>query len=95
MEAVRLHEGPEVRVEDVPEPALGAGQIRVAVRVAGICGTDLHAAHGRIPVPVSPVVMGHEGAQVVDLVATGALDLSGSITARYPLARMEASYAAP
>lgn len=68
MQAVRLHAGPVVQVEEVPEPALGRGQLLVAVRAAGLCGTDLHAAHGRLPVPALPVVMGHEGAGVVEAV---------------------------
>lgn len=71
MRVVRLHQGPEVRVEEAPEPAVGSGQVRVAVRAAGVCGTDLHAAHGRLPVALLPVVMGHEGAGVVDAVGAG------------------------
>ena len=74
MKAVRLYEGPEVRVEDAPEPDPGPGQIRVAVQAAGVCGTDLHAAHGRLPVPTLPVIMGHEGAGIVDAVAEGVSD---------------------
>ncbi len=71
MKAVRLHPGPRVLVEDVPEPVADSGQVRVAVRAAGLCGTDLHAAHGRLPVPNLPVVMGHEGAGVVEAVGDG------------------------
>jgi 2-desacetyl-2-hydroxyethyl bacteriochlorophyllide A dehydrogenase len=71
MKAVRLHEGAQVRVEEVPDPVPGPGQLRVAVQAAGVCGTDLHAAQGRLPVPVLPVVMGHEGAGVVDTVGEG------------------------
>ncbi len=52
MKAVRLFEGPEIRVEEVPEPQVGPGQIRVAIQAAGVCGTDLHVARGRLPVPV-------------------------------------------
>jgi threonine dehydrogenase-like Zn-dependent dehydrogenase len=32
-------------VEDVAEPVLGAGDVLVAVRACGICGSDLHALH--------------------------------------------------
>ncbi len=71
MKAVRLFEGPEIRVEDVPEPQAGPGQIRVAVQAAGVCGTDLHVAHGRLPVPVLPVIMGHEGAGLVENLGEG------------------------
>jgi len=71
MKAVRLYEGPEVRVEEALEPEAGPGQIRVAVQAAGVCGTDLHAARGELPVPGLPVIMGHEGAGVVDAVGEG------------------------
>lgn len=71
MKAVRLYEGPEVRIEEAPEPEVGPGQIRVAIQAAGVCGTDLHAAHGRLPVPTLPVIMGHEGAGIVDAVGEG------------------------
>ncbi|MCZ7619867.1 MAG: alcohol dehydrogenase catalytic domain-containing protein [Myxococcota bacterium] len=71
MKAVRLYDGPELRFEDVPDPVAGPGQIRVAVQAAGVCGTDLHAAHGRLPVPGLPVIMGHEGAGIVDAVGAG------------------------
>ncbi|MAG30424.1 MAG: hypothetical protein CL908_05945 [Deltaproteobacteria bacterium] len=72
MKAVRLYEGPEVRVEEAPEPEVGAGQIRVAVEAAGVCGTDLHAARGGLPVSGLPVTMGHEGAGIVDAIGSGA-----------------------
>lgn len=70
MKAVRLHEGGRILVEEVPDPLAGSDQVRVALRAAGVCGTDLHAARGRLPVPTSnlPVVMGHEGAGIVDAV---------------------------
>jgi propanol-preferring alcohol dehydrogenase len=66
MKAVRLHEGAQVRIEEVSDPVPGPSELRVAVQAAGVCGTDLHAAHGRLPVPVLPVIMGHEGAGIVD-----------------------------
>ena len=56
MKAVRLHEGAQVRVEEVPDPVPGPGEVCVAVQAAGVCGTDLHAAHGCLPVPVLPVI---------------------------------------
>jgi propanol-preferring alcohol dehydrogenase len=76
MKAVRLYDGPEVRVEDVPEPTAGLGQIRVAVQAAGVCGTDLHASRGRLPVPVLPIIMGHEGAGIVESVGEGVTEVS-------------------
>jgi NADPH:quinone reductase-like Zn-dependent oxidoreductase len=32
VKAIRLYEGPEVRVEDAPEPEVGPGRVRVAVQ---------------------------------------------------------------
>ena len=71
MKAVRLHSGPKIKVEDVPEPPVGPLQVRVAIQAAGVCGTDLHASHGRLPVPELPVIMGHEGAGIVECLGEG------------------------
>jgi len=47
----------DVRVEDVPEPQPGPGQLKIEVQYCGICGSDLHEyLHGLFP--VSP--FGHE-----------------------------------
>ncbi len=47
MRAAVLREGRMVYRDDVPEPVPESGQVLVAVRSCGICGTDLHfAAHG-------------------------------------------------
>jgi L-iditol 2-dehydrogenase len=45
-------------VERTPAP-LPAGSVRLEVRAAGICGTDLHIEAGEYP-SVPPVTMGHE-----------------------------------
>jgi 2-desacetyl-2-hydroxyethyl bacteriochlorophyllide A dehydrogenase len=46
MRAAVLREGRMVYRDDVPDPVPGPGQVLVAVRSCGICGTDLHfAAH--------------------------------------------------
>ncbi|WP_375483960.1 zinc-binding dehydrogenase [uncultured Mycobacterium sp.] len=47
MRAAVLRGGRMVCRDDVPEPVPGPGQVLVAVRSCGICGSDLHfAAHG-------------------------------------------------
>lgn len=56
-----------VVVEEVPRPAPGPGEVLVAVRSCGICGSDLHWWHGDMPAP--GVCPGHEIAGVV--AATG------------------------
>jgi threonine dehydrogenase-like Zn-dependent dehydrogenase len=54
MRAVRCTEG-RVQLVDVPVP--GGDGVRVAVRSAGICGSDLHMAAGGFPIPHT---LGHE-----------------------------------
>jgi len=47
MRASVLRDGRMVYRDDVPDPEPGPGQVLVAVRSCGICGSDLHfAAHG-------------------------------------------------
>jgi alcohol dehydrogenase, propanol-preferring len=49
-----------LRMDDVPDPAPGPGQILVEVRACGICRTDLHLVEGELPLLRSPVVPGHQ-----------------------------------
>ncbi len=44
--------------------ALGPRQVRVEVRAAGVCGSDLSCVHGKYYMP-TPLVPGHEAAGVV------------------------------
>src|ERR1700734_1534563 len=47
MRASVLRDGHMVCRDDVPDPIPESGQVLVAIRACGICGTDLHfAAHG-------------------------------------------------
>ena len=54
-----------VGLSERPQRPVGPGQVRVAVRAAGICGTDLHIEAGEYP-SVPPVTMGHEVCGIVD-----------------------------
>ena len=49
----------------------GAGQIRVRLAAAGVCHSDLHLADGQLGHGRWPVVLGHEGAGVVEAVGDG------------------------
>ena len=55
-------------LENVPEPTLGPNDVRIAVRRASICGTDIHIYEwdewARKTVKV-PLTLGHEFAGVV------------------------------
>ncbi len=53
----------------MPEPA--AGEVRVRVRYAGICGSDLHIFRGHNPFVAYPRVIGHEFVGTIDAVGVG------------------------
>lgn len=57
-------------VDDLELRDPGPGEVRVAVSAAGLCHSDLSVVDGTIPFPV-PVVLGHEGAGVVEAVGAG------------------------
>ncbi|MGK6306215.1 L-idonate 5-dehydrogenase [Variovorax sp. DT-64] len=75
MEALVIHAPGDLRVENVPTPELGPGQLRVRVRCGGICGSDLHyyqhGGFGTVRIK-EPMVLGHEVAGVIEAVAAGA-----------------------
>ncbi len=61
-----------VEILDVSEPAPGQGQVKVEVKAAGVCGSDLHIYHDEIAIPIEPpVIIGHEFAGVVAEVGSG------------------------
>ncbi|MFF9350991.1 Zn-dependent alcohol dehydrogenase [Streptomyces sp. NPDC014734] len=57
-------------VDDLEIRDPGPGEVLVAVAAAGLCHSDLSVIDGTIPFP-SPVVLGHEGAGVVQAVGAG------------------------
>jgi 2-desacetyl-2-hydroxyethyl bacteriochlorophyllide A dehydrogenase len=60
MRAVTFQAPGEVLVEDVPEPEIGHPQDAIVqVLASGICGSDLHIYHGRVPVEQG-FTIGHE-----------------------------------
>ena len=67
------HGGPEVlRVQDRPDPPVGAGEVRVAVKAAGINFADTMARVGLYPdAPKTPCVLGYEVAGEVESVGEG------------------------
>src|SRR4029078_8129776 len=64
---------PEVLVpQDVPTPAPAAGEVRIAVRAAGVNFADVLARVGLYPdAPKPPLVVGYEVAAQLDAVGSG------------------------
>ncbi|MEW1950888.1 2,3-butanediol dehydrogenase [Pseudarthrobacter sp902506025] len=83
MKAARFHARKDIRIEDIPEPELRAGAVKIDVAWCGICGTDLHEfLEGPIFCPApghphplsheeSPVTLGHEFSGAVAEVGEG------------------------
>lgn len=73
MKAAVLHGKEDVRIQDVPEPPLKPGEVRVHIHAALTCGTDLkvfrRGYHAKMIVP--PAVFGHEFAGVISEVGPG------------------------
>ena len=65
--------GPDVlKVEQRPDPAVGAGEVRVAVRAAGVNFAELLARTGLYPdAPKLPAVLGYEFSGEVETVGAG------------------------
>jgi (R,R)-butanediol dehydrogenase / meso-butanediol dehydrogenase / diacetyl reductase len=82
MKAARWHGRRDVRVEDVPVPTPGRGEILLRVNLCGICGTELEEyRHGPLVIPTArlhpltghraPLTMGHEFFGVVEGLGPG------------------------
>ncbi|WNG40810.1 quinone oxidoreductase [Archangium violaceum] len=78
MKAIRYHQtgGPEVlRLEDVPEPELGSGEVRIQVHAAGVNFADTERRRGLYDAQVPlPRILGSEAAGVVSAVGPGVDD---------------------
>ena len=83
MKAARFHAREDLRIEDIQEPELRPGTVKIAVAWCGICGTDLHEfLEGPIFTPppghphgltheAAPVTLGHEFSGTVEEVGEG------------------------
>jgi threonine dehydrogenase-like Zn-dependent dehydrogenase len=70
---VRIHGPGDVRLDEVPEPVAGPGDVVLGVRSCGICGSDLgYIQLGGVAGPArEPMPIGHELAGVVEAVGPG------------------------
>ncbi len=57
--------GQPLKVDETPKPSIGAGEVLLRVRAAGVCHTDLHMLDGVIPA-MPNVTLGHEFAGEVE-----------------------------
>ncbi|MGY3454474.1 L-idonate 5-dehydrogenase [Bradyrhizobium sp. USDA 4353] len=79
MRAVVIHAPKDLRIDNFPDPAPEAGQVRVKIATGGICGSDLHYYHhggfGTVRIK-QPMALGHEIAGVIAAVGAGVTGLA-------------------
>jgi L-iditol 2-dehydrogenase len=78
MRAAVTRDWNDIRVEDVPVPALEQGEVLVRVGACGICGTDLKIVAGVYKgswPPALPFIQGHEWAGTVAALGEGVAGL--------------------
>ncbi|NLX69753.1 MAG: alcohol dehydrogenase catalytic domain-containing protein [Clostridiales bacterium] len=81
MKAAVWHGYKDIRIEDVPEPEVKPGHVKIKVAWAGICGTDRHEYVGPNFIPTkrphrltgrtAPLIMGHEFSGIITEVGEG------------------------
>ena len=72
MKALVLKDYLKFNYEDAPAPEPEAGEVLVAVKACGICGSDVHGMDGSTGRRRPPIIMGHEAAgEIVEVNGTG------------------------
>jgi L-idonate 5-dehydrogenase len=70
--AIVIHGARDLRVEDCAAQAIGPGQVSIAIKAGGICGSDLHyyshGGFGAVRVR-EPMILGHEVAGEITAVS--------------------------
>jgi threonine dehydrogenase-like Zn-dependent dehydrogenase len=77
MKAVVFHDVGDIRLEDVPEPAIEQPtDAIVRITVSAICGTDLHFVRGTFSGMQDGTILGHEAIGIVEQVGRDVRNLS-------------------
>ena len=71
--AVLYAAGQPLQIEDLSIQDPRRGEVMVRVAAGGVCHSDLHVMNGDLTAPL-PVVLGHEGAGIVEKVGEGVTD---------------------
>ncbi|MDI6823573.1 MAG: zinc-dependent alcohol dehydrogenase family protein [Bacillota bacterium] len=77
MHAMVLHsprpaEENPLSLQEVPSPVPGPGQVRLRVKVCGVCHTDLHTVEGELPLRHLPLIPGHQVVGTIDRIGPAA-----------------------
>ena len=85
MEAIVLHGVSDLRLEDVPVPELGPGQVLVRIGFCGVCGSDIPRCFVKGTYHF-PTICGHEFAGTIESIGDGGTPFRvGDRVAVFPL----------
>ncbi len=73
MLAARMYEKNDIRMEHVPTPEPGPGELLLRVKAAAVCGTDIRMIKNGAKgiTPQSPCILGHEIAGIIEKTGAG------------------------
>ena len=69
--AIAWGAGQDLSYEDVEVLPPRAGEVRIQIHYTGVCHTDAYTLSGKDPEGAFPVILGHEGAGIVESVGEG------------------------
>ncbi|KAK2807253.1 formate dehydrogenase (NAD+) [Emmonsiellopsis sp. PD_5] len=69
--AVAWEAGKDLTIEDIEVAPPKAHEVRIEVYYTGVCHTDAYTLSGKDPEGAFPIVLGHEGAGIVESVGEG------------------------
>jgi L-gulonate 5-dehydrogenase len=77
LKAITVIKPNQIEMLEVEKPSITSpDQVLVRIRATGICGSDVHVAHGTNPYAVYPRVIGHEASGTVEEVGDSVSDLN-------------------
>jgi propanol-preferring alcohol dehydrogenase len=79
-----LAEEAPLQCVQIPKPEPGPGQVRLRVKMCGVCHTDLHTVEGDIHPPNLPIVPGHQIVGVIDALGEGVDNLKFGLRVGVP-----------
>ncbi|EFE34616.1 zinc-binding oxidoreductase CipB [Trichophyton benhamiae CBS 112371] len=77
--AVAWEAGKELTIEEIEVDPPKAHEVRIQIHYTGVCHTDAYTLSGKDPEGAFPIVLGHEGAGIVESI--GKTNLCGKIRA--------------